>query len=192
MSLTVGRLAKRHGLSRSTLLYYDAIGLLRPSGRSQGDYRLYDAADEARLAAVCRYRRAGLSLAAIAAILDGPSDRRPTVLESRLDTLEAEIATLVEQRRLVLRLLGRSEELAAAPMDRARWVALLRKSGFSEEDMSAWHAAFELDDPEGHQAFLEFLRIPEHQIAAIRARAREASPASPAENPRPASPDTAT
>ena len=32
--LTIGRLARQHGLSRSTLLYYDRIDLLHPSGRS--------------------------------------------------------------------------------------------------------------------------------------------------------------
>ena len=49
MALTVGRLAKRFGLSRSTLLYYDRLGLLCPSGRSGGDYRLYEDADAQRL-----------------------------------------------------------------------------------------------------------------------------------------------
>ncbi len=39
--ITIGRLARRFGLSRSTLLYYDSIGLLSPSTRSAKDYRLY-------------------------------------------------------------------------------------------------------------------------------------------------------
>ena len=43
--LTVGRLARRFGLARSTLLYYDRIGVLRPSARSAAGYRLYDAGD---------------------------------------------------------------------------------------------------------------------------------------------------
>ena len=46
---TVSKIAQRFGLSRSTLLYYDRIGLLSPSGRSPGDYRLYDQADCDRL-----------------------------------------------------------------------------------------------------------------------------------------------
>jgi hypothetical protein len=39
--LTIGRLAERFGLSRSTLLYYDSIELLSPSARSDANYRLY-------------------------------------------------------------------------------------------------------------------------------------------------------
>jgi len=36
----ITELARKHGLSRSTLLYYDRIGLLTPSGRSEAGYRL--------------------------------------------------------------------------------------------------------------------------------------------------------
>ncbi|EKD38479.1 MAG: transcriptional regulator, MerR family, partial [uncultured bacterium] len=57
-SLTVGRLARKFGLSRSTLLYYDAIGLLSPAGHIQGEYRLYGPSEEGRLEQICRYRRA--------------------------------------------------------------------------------------------------------------------------------------
>jgi DNA-binding transcriptional MerR regulator len=42
----VSALARRHGLSRSTLLYYDRIGLLKAGGRTGGGYRDYTAGDE--------------------------------------------------------------------------------------------------------------------------------------------------
>ncbi|MEN8133472.1 MAG: MerR family DNA-binding transcriptional regulator [Pseudomonadota bacterium] len=45
---TIGQIGKRFGISRSTLLYYDAIGLLRPSGRSTANYRLYTEDDMLR------------------------------------------------------------------------------------------------------------------------------------------------
>jgi len=38
---TVGRLARRFGLSRSALLYYHRIGLLVPSMGGDGRYRRY-------------------------------------------------------------------------------------------------------------------------------------------------------
>lgn len=44
--VTVGVLARRFGLARSTLLYYDRLGLLRPSSRSRAGYRSYSPADE--------------------------------------------------------------------------------------------------------------------------------------------------
>ncbi len=38
--LTVGKLAEDFGLSRSTLLYYDRIGLLQPAARTEKGYRV--------------------------------------------------------------------------------------------------------------------------------------------------------
>lgn len=171
MGWTIGRLAKRHGLSRSTLLHYDAIGLLRASARGGGDYRVYDAADDERLAAICRYRRAGLPLAAIRDLLDGGENSLAAILGRRVEDLDAEIDELTRQRAFALKLLGRAEGLppAGIPLDKKRWTELLRATGFSEEDMRRWHAAFEHSDPEGHHRFLEFLRIPGEEIAAIRA-----------------------
>ena len=46
--LTISQVASRFGLSRSTLLYYDTIGLLSPSLRSRANYRLYSPADVER------------------------------------------------------------------------------------------------------------------------------------------------
>lgn len=170
MGWTIGRLAKRHGLSRSTLLHYDAIGLLRASARG-GDYRVYDAADDERLAAIRRYRRAGLPLAAIRDLLNGGENSLASILGRRVEDLDAEIDELKRQRAFALRLLGRADDLppAGIPLDKKRWTELLRATGFSEEDMRRWHAAFEHSDPEGHHRFLEFLRIPAEEIAAIRA-----------------------
>ena len=69
---TVGELARSHGLSRSTLLYYDRIGLLKPSGRTPSGYREYTDRDEERLGQICLYRRTGLSLAEIRRLQQTP------------------------------------------------------------------------------------------------------------------------
>lgn len=39
--LTIGEVAKATGVSADTLRYYEKMGLIRPSGRSTGGYRLY-------------------------------------------------------------------------------------------------------------------------------------------------------
>jgi hypothetical protein len=36
-------------------------------------------------------------------------------------------------------------------LDNERWVAPLRASGLSDEDMSRWHAEFERREPEAHR-----------------------------------------
>jgi DNA-binding transcriptional MerR regulator/SAM-dependent methyltransferase len=170
---TVGRLAKRHGLSRSTLLYYDRIGLLRPSGHAKGEYRRYSAQDDRRLARICEYRRAGIGLAEIGRMLDEPAGSGVAgALENRLAELNREMEGLREQQRLVAGLLGRSDLLAGAgPMDKGTWVSLLSAAGFSEADMRNWHVRFERSAPEKHELFLRALRIPEGEISAIRAMA---------------------
>jgi DNA-binding transcriptional MerR regulator len=180
MTITIGRLAARHGLSRSTLLYYDSIGLLRPTGHSKGDYRRYSAEDEQRLAKICRYREAGLALADIKRILDGPDSRLTGVLQDRFDELNREIRDRYRQQRLIAKLLKNPDLLAESEvMTKELWVALLSRSGLSEDDMSRWHTTFERTDPERHQRFLEHLNIADEEIAAIRAWARRLAPDSP-------------
>lgn len=171
---TVGRLARRFGLSRSTLLYYHRIGLLVPSEGGDGDYRRYSAADAERLAQIVRYREAGVPLAEIRRILDGPDDALAEILEQRLEALNREIADLRAQQRLILGLLQRRSSLegpgraAVGVMNVQRWTELLAASGFSEGDMVRWHVTFERHDPAGHREFLEFLCLPEEDVERIR------------------------
>ena len=49
MSLTVTSLARSCNLARSTVLYYESIGLLARPKRSSGNYRVYGEKDLARL-----------------------------------------------------------------------------------------------------------------------------------------------
>lgn len=169
---TISRLAARFGLARSTLLHYDRLGLLKPSGRSAKGYRAYGEADAARLEAICAYRRAGLGLDEIRRLLDGAPDRAE-ILEGRLRSLDAEIQRLRGQQRLLVGLLRNPalmEGLQA--MDKATWVDLLRASGFTEEDMARWHGAFERTAPDRHRRFLEFLGLDAREVEAIRGRFR--------------------
>lgn len=170
---TVGRLAKRHGLSRSALLYYDRIGLLRPNGHTKGEYRQYSADDDRRLAKICRYRRAGISLDEIRRMLDEHAETGVAeALENRLAELNREMDGLKEQQRLVAGLLGRADLLSEAEsMDKATWVSLLSAAGFTEEDMRRWHVQFERSAPDKHELFLRSLRIPDNEVSAIRAMA---------------------
>lgn len=170
---TVGRLAREAGLSRTTLLYYDRIGLLRPSGRSASGYRQYGAAAARRLESICRYREAGLTLSEIGKVLDGPRDGTAKILGERLETLNREISRLREQQRTVVKLLGDPRSLRRArALDKRAWKEVLRATGLDEEGMDRWHVEFERMSPEGHRDFLESLGIPPGEIRTIRAWAR--------------------
>lgn len=167
---TISALARRFHLSRSTLLYYDRIGLLRPGGRTAKAYRHYGDAETARLEQICTYRRAGVPLKEIRRLLDGPPQAATPLLERRLQELEQDIRRLRDQQRLIAGLLQNPALLEGLQaMDKATWVSLLRASGFTEADMDRWHMAFEAADPERHRRFLTFLGLAKAEVARIRA-----------------------
>ena len=70
VELTVGQVAESFGVTVRTLHHYDAEGLVVPSARTHAGYRLYTDADLARLATVVTYRRLGLPLDEVRALLD--------------------------------------------------------------------------------------------------------------------------
>lgn len=171
---TIGRLASRFGLSRSTLLYYDSIGLLSPSGRTESEYRIYSEEDAKRLDQICLYRRAGLKLTDIKKVLDASGGALTSMLEQRLDELNEDINRLRSQQRLIIGLLQNNSLFERITvMNKETWTELLSASGFSEDDMIKWHVEFERHDPEKHLRFLEFLGIPDEEIEAIRSYSRE-------------------
>jgi DNA-binding transcriptional MerR regulator len=170
---TIGELAKTVGLSRSTLLYYDRLGLLSPSGHLKGEYRLYSPKDATRLKKICQYRKAGLSLKAISRLIDkcGKSEMN-TILETRLLELNNELQQVKEQQAFITALLGRDDLIRkVGNLTKDSWTDLLSATGFSEQDMWNWHIRFERSDPEKHEQFLTQLQIPRPEIALIRNRA---------------------
>ncbi len=58
----IGELAERTALSQRTIRHYDEIGLLTPSGRSEGGFRLYTEGDLGRLLLIRRMKPLGYSL----------------------------------------------------------------------------------------------------------------------------------
>jgi DNA-binding transcriptional MerR regulator len=174
--MTVSVLARKHGLSRSTLLYYDRIGLLKPCGRAGHSYRHYTRAGDERLRQICLYRRTGLPLAEIRRILGRPRRDLAAALERQLHEVLSQMEALRSRQRLIVELLKNRRLLERVRnLDRAGWVRLLRASGFTDEDLVRWHRDFERTDPPYHQRFLEFLGIPPAEIAAIRGHARSSA-----------------
>jgi DNA-binding transcriptional MerR regulator len=169
MTVSVGRIGKRFGLSRSALLYYDRIGLLSPSDRSPAGYRLYSGDDVKRLEAICRYRDIGLSLDQIRELLASRASRAAELLEARLDHLNVEIERLRDQQRVIVRLLANRNKLARArAIDKQGWVSILRAAGLDDAAMHRWHIEFERVAPQAHHDFLESLGLPKPEVARIR------------------------
>jgi MerR family transcriptional regulator, thiopeptide resistance regulator len=167
--LTVSKLARSFGLSRSTVLYYESIGLLKPTLRTDANYRAYSTEDRERLRQICAYREAGLKLDDIRVLLDRRDTDASNVLKRRLLELDEEIAALREHQRAILKLLNVDEsQWRTEVITKDKWVSIMRGAGFNDDDMHRWHKQFEKSAPEEHQEFLEFLHIPKDEIAKIR------------------------
>jgi DNA-binding transcriptional MerR regulator len=65
----IGELAERTELSLRTIRHYDEIGLLKPSGRTEGGFRLYTERDFARLMLIRRMKPLGFPLEEMSELL---------------------------------------------------------------------------------------------------------------------------
>lgn len=165
--LTIARAARAVGLSRTTLMYYERLGLIRPVRRPGSRYRTFRADDLHTLFLIARWRVLGLPLATVRRLLAHPAESAH-VLRDHLRTLERSAALLREQRRLTLEMLGDRAAAGTAPLTKAAWTAMFRAIGMSDDQMRAWHAQFERRSPAGHAQFLRSLGIGRAEIGRIR------------------------
>jgi DNA-binding transcriptional MerR regulator len=166
--LTISALARKFGLSRSTLLHYHRIQLCKPDGRSAGGYRIYGPAAIARLAHVVELRRAGLPLRTIRKVLDAQTPLA-AVLSEQIGVLNRRVAELRSQQRVVLSLLElTSEQSSKRTLSKETWTAMFRAIGLSDEEMRQWHANFEKSMPDAHADFLHSLGLGAEEIRRIR------------------------
>lgn len=166
---TIGQVAKKYALSRSALIYYDSIGVLKPSGRSESNYRLYSDEDLKKMDRIQLFRSTGLSLEAIELLIKSESSELGATLESRLFAINDEIEKLRDQQRVILKILE-NEILKknARVITKDVWVSILRAAGLDEAGMKNWHIEFEKNSPSAHQDFLESIGIDKDEIVAIR------------------------
>src|ERR1700685_1934527 len=105
----VGALAKAAGLTVRALHYYDHIGLLMPSQRTQAGHRLYDGGDVARLYRVSLLRRLGFPPEEHASVLGAPQWQLTTAVGRHLSDPQRRAAIAA---RLCTRLASMAAELA--------------------------------------------------------------------------------
>lgn len=66
----IGEVAESLGLSLRTIRYYEEIGLVSPSGRTEGGFRLYTETDVDRLRLVKALKPVGMSLETMGELID--------------------------------------------------------------------------------------------------------------------------
>jgi DNA-binding transcriptional MerR regulator len=92
----VGEVAKMTGLSVRTLHYYEEMGLLAPSDRTETGHRRYTEADLARLQQILSLKSIGLSLEEIRDCLNTPDYSPLTVLSLHMEQIHRHIEALTE------------------------------------------------------------------------------------------------
>jgi DNA-binding transcriptional MerR regulator len=162
---SISKLGRACGLSRSTLLYYDRLGLLKPSGRTGSGYRYYTDADQRRLERIRHFREAGLSVKEIRAVLSSGGKPGTKLLETCLRETTQKIVGVKNQQRLLAGMLRQVASGKHPPIvDVELWVEMLDAAGMDEDARRRWHAEFERRAPEGHQEFHLSLGIPADEV----------------------------
>lgn len=169
---TISKLCKEYNLSRSTLLYYDSIGLLRASERTKSNYRLYSKQDKERLEQICLYREAGVSLENVKELLNANKKDEENILKKRLIEVNSELHILRLQQKIIIEILkSKNFNSEALMIDKNNLVSILKALGINEEALNNLHVEFEKRSPQEHEIFLEFLGINKDEIKDIRNKA---------------------
>lgn len=124
--------AKRAGVTVRTLHYYDRMGLLRPSGRTQAGYRWYAERDLARLEQIVALKFIGFPLKQIRELLN----RKPLDLAAALRLQR----TIMEEKRRRLTLAVEAIERAEGLVSPRSDGPARRSTAISADESETWEA----------------------------------------------------
>nr|WP_202448141.1 HEAT repeat domain-containing protein [Streptomyces sp. SID2999] len=147
----IGEVARRSGVSARMLRHYDALGLVRPTGRTVGGYREYSADDVRRIFHVESLRSLGLSLKQIARALEDPAFTPSALVGDLIQWTEDRLA---RERELLERLRVIDASAPAGWQDVLRVVELMREL---DSTSAARRQQAVLTRPEGMPAPAELL-----------------------------------
>ncbi|TYT74379.1 MerR family transcriptional regulator [Desulfobotulus mexicanus] len=153
----VSDITRRLGIARSTLLYYQRIGLVSPARDDQNGYRIYSESDLERLVTIRCLQRAGFSLTQCQDCLEGKMDA--AMLREQLLVIEREILHLKTAESMLRALCQRTEGKAPPQAPGA-------------DPLRHWHAAFEKQSPQAHLKWLQALGFSEKTATQIRCVSR--------------------
>jgi MerR family transcriptional regulator, copper efflux regulator len=119
----IGSVAKTSGMPIKTIRYYEELGLLRTTGRTEGGYRLFNSDVFSRLSFIKRAQGLGLTLSEIKEFLDVydqgdlPCDHIRVKLEDKLEAIEQQIQQLQILKQELRGLLSGWETVPEHPED---------------------------------------------------------------------------
>jgi len=166
---SISQLARSFGLSRSTLLYYDRIGLLCAFERTSAGYRVYTQNEFNRLERISIFRNAGLSLEDVRELLSSGAAPSVKILENRIQDIEDQILFLRGQQHAIIAMLKKMTDGSfKLIVDKKMWVKMMEAAGMDESSMAKWHTEFEHNAPKAHKEFLMSLGIPKDEVRKIQ------------------------
>lgn len=119
--MKIGEAAERAQVSLRTLRHYDTIGLLPPSGRSEGGFRLYTEDDYRRLEAIQGMKALGWSLERMSEVMHTLTELETSRTAARRQALLRDLARSAaeaqEQRRKLAESLTRADRFIATLQD---------------------------------------------------------------------------
>lgn len=107
----IGVVADRTGLSLRTLRHYDEVGLVPPSERSEGGFRLYTDADVERILLIRRMKPLGFTLQQMREVLEAAeAAAAPDASSQAIEHLRGVEQSAIERREDLERQLGMADE----------------------------------------------------------------------------------
>ena len=104
--MKIGELSKRSGLSIHTLRYYEKLGLLNASGRTESNYRVYNQDDLIAAQFITRCKQSGFSLKETTALLaikgDKPNhicEEAKSITTQKIKDITTQIEQLTDMRK---------------------------------------------------------------------------------------------
>lgn len=121
----IGEVSARLGLSLRTIRYYEELGLIGPTQRTAGGFRLYSDADIDRLVLITHIKSLGLSMQAMLELLDARDTlanpaASPAATAAAVQTLERFSGEATERVHLLRGQLAQAERFAAQLRDELR------------------------------------------------------------------------
>ncbi|MBI9089671.1 MAG: MerR family transcriptional regulator [Desulfobacterium sp.] len=152
--VSISKACRILGVARSTLLYYERMGMVAPGRNPDNGYREYSQEDMERLLQVRQLKQAGFTLKESVAVMEGTLD--PDLLLKRYSALGQEIETMTMAKEVVKSLLI---SVTGEPPS---------GDGDAGRRGQNWHAEFEQQGAEAHFAWLKRLGFSEKESLYIR------------------------
>jgi len=126
--MKIGELAKQSGLSAHTLRFYEKSGLLKASGRSESNYRIYTPTDLSTAKFVKRARDIGFSMEEVSTFLSIRSDLPAHICadaKQLADQKINEVTQKIEELQQVLQALHRLSDACCGGNESAEYCTII-------------------------------------------------------------------